>query len=826
MKRQTLALCASLGLAAMAFTASAQIDEIDGLLHSQFIEQDPLINARALEAMGAARGTVAKLNIPATAVAFEANIPLLGETLTIRMAPYSVRTADFRLIRQLPDGSYIDAEPKAPATMRGTIVEIPDSIVAGSIDEHGFQGVIMIPSEGLRFIAEPIVAIVDGTTRQHHLFYEDTDNLNPGGTCGTFGVVDPENIVDPEAGGVPRGAAGDCGGICIAEIACDMDIEWNNAYGGNGTAQIENIINTMNIQYENQVGITHVITTIIERTGPLNSDPYNSTNAGTILNEFSNLWNSTMGGVPRDVAEMFSGKNWSGSTIGLAAVGVVCNISSAYNIVQNIGGFGCRTDLSAHELGHNWNALHCGCPGNTMNSSLTCANVFAASSINSIANFRNSRTCLESFEAETAPLPFFDDFPVIAIDSGNWSGIDGVVINGVGINEPSGTLSLNISGSTEIRSGRMNAQFEDNLVVSYFFQRTGGGNSTEGGDDLVAEFFDNANQWIEFDRQLGSGPDMTSFEAVSVALPNSAEHSDLRIRFRNPSPNAGFDDWFVDDVTVDSVAAVPGPFNLISPANGATGIGLGPAFTWGASENATFYTIEVDDNADFMSPEFATTTPFTNASIPGSPLDQGTVYNWRITASNINGDTFGTPAVATFTTLANPPVLFFMFDPGVLIGEMLDPPVSQTPTLRWSESTAGVTYEIEIDDNDDFSSPEFTTSGDMFTLDMGNVPPAFEFDVPGGQLAAATQYYWTVSATNVGGTVVAAQGALTFITDGAGMPVCLGDCDDNGTVDFNDLIQMLFVFGTDPGDGCDANEDSTVDFNDLIATLFLFGPCP
>ncbi len=56
--------------------------------------------------------------------------------------------------------------------------------------------------------------------------------------------------------------------------------------------------------------------------------------------------------------------------------------------------------------------------------------------------------------------------------------------------------------------------------------------------------------------------------------------------------------------------------------------------------------------------------------------------------------------------------------------------------------------------------------------------------------------------------------------------VCLGDCDQSGTVDFNDLVSMLFLFGTDPGDGCDADESANVDFNDLVATLFLFGPCP
>jgi len=55
---------------------------------------------------------------------------------------------------------------------------------------------------------------------------------------------------------------------------------------------------------------------------------------------------------------------------------------------------------------------------------------------------------------------------------------------------------------------------------------------------------------------------------------------------------------------------------------------------------------------------------------------------------------------------------------------------------------------------------------------------------------------------------------------------CPGDCDESGVVDFNDLVSMLFEFGT-PGSvaGCDADGTGVVNFNDLVTALFLFGPC-
>ena len=56
---------------------------------------------------------------------------------------------------------------------------------------------------------------------------------------------------------------------------------------------------------------------------------------------------------------------------------------------------------------------------------------------------------------------------------------------------------------------------------------------------------------------------------------------------------------------------------------------------------------------------------------------------------------------------------------------------------------------------------------------------------------------------------------------------CTGDCDKNGTVNFADLVAMLFEFGT-PGSSqaCDADQSGTVNFADLVSALFHFGPCP
>ena len=55
--------------------------------------------------------------------------------------------------------------------------------------------------------------------------------------------------------------------------------------------------------------------------------------------------------------------------------------------------------------------------------------------------------------------------------------------------------------------------------------------------------------------------------------------------------------------------------------------------------------------------------------------------------------------------------------------------------------------------------------------------------------------------------------------------LCPGDCDGSGSVDFADLVSILFEFGGASGP-CDADNSGEINFADLVSALFLFGPCP
>ena len=81
-----------------------------------------------------------------------------------------------------------------------------------------------------------------------------------------------------------------------------------------------------------------------------------------MLTQFRNEWLQNQGGIRRDVAHLFTGKNIDGGTIGRAwDIGAICT-NRAYAFSQSdccSPNYACATDLTAHEIGHLWGGFHC-----------------------------------------------------------------------------------------------------------------------------------------------------------------------------------------------------------------------------------------------------------------------------------------------------------------------------------------------------------------------------------------------------------------------------------------------------------------------------------
>ncbi|MEM8679243.1 MAG: S8 family serine peptidase, partial [Planctomycetota bacterium] len=139
-------------------------------------------------------------------------------------------------------------------------------------------------------------------------------------------------------------------------------------------------------------------------------------------------------------------------------------------------------------------------------------------------------------------------FPIAVFDPTNWAFVDNATIDTVGIGEPSPPHAARLSGGTMIETVALDLSNVASFELAYFFQRTGGGESPDLGDDLIVEYRDISSTWVELERQLGGGPDMSMFEQRIVALPPAALHANSQMRFRNAANASAFDDWFLDDI--------------------------------------------------------------------------------------------------------------------------------------------------------------------------------------------------------------------------------------------------------------------------------------
>ncbi len=737
---------------------------------------------------------------------FGVDVVIEERAYRLELRRHSVRANGFRVLEVRGDGSIIELAPERVTTYRGGVVGVEGSVVAGWLSPEGLHAVVHLGDEREAVWIEP-----DGGLGGLHSVLRESERAVEPGVCE--GGIRERRDGARDAGG----GGGGCGGeLCIAEIACDTDVEFESAWAGSTVARIEAVINAVNVQFERDTGIRHEISTIIVRTGGAGTDPYDATEAGAVLTEFSTEWEDNQGGVVRDAAVLFSGKEFDGTVVGRAFVSSVCGLG--YGVMQDRPVFSRLTDLCAHELGHCWGADHCACAGDaetgyTMNERITGANRFhPVESMPQIVSFRDGAACLDGLESGTAVVPFSDDFDGVsppALDGVLWSGVDGAGSSTLGVNETSGTQSMHIGGDSQVRSARLDLSARQDISLAYDLQRGGGGAIPGLDDELVVEYRDNSGCWIELARHAGTDAAEQVFTACSHELPTAdAQHDSVRLRFRGTTISGG--DWFIDSVDLTSAPAQPGSTMLLTPSDGATEVRTDIRLDWNATAHTETYRLRVDDSPSFAVPmiDVQLTTP--GFSPPGG-LAAGTVLYWRVESSNAVGTTGSTPAVGSFTTFGTIPHSFDLLAPtgGAVVN-------TQTPTLSWGAAEGATSYRVLIDRFFDFFAP---------ILDEAVVSPesgVVTYEVAEGVLDDGSFYYWRIEAVNLMGSRTGLPFAASFSIDTAAL--CDGDANGDGVVDVNDISAVLFALGEGGGER-DVNSDGVVDVNDVAYVLFRLGGC-
>jgi hypothetical protein len=523
---------------------------LPALLALPALAQQSELETRANMAFSLAQSEISRVYVqglvgePVVAV-----LDLHGRPVVLQLAPHSVRAAGFQLLEQRADQSWVEVDPGPVTTYRGTIVELPGSRVAAGLTENGLYARFFLPdvlgreTGGEELWLEPLFPRVAGATPEQHVLYHREDVICAGDICGADLL--PGNVPAPVPPSDPVPPSGGYLTAQVAELACDGAYQFYQYWGGSvaGSNQIQSVIGAMNLQYETEVGMSHEITTILIRTSP--NQPYTSNDAFTLFEQFKAEWNANQTWVARDVAQLFSGPI-PGGIAGIGAIGSVCRPSEAYSFVQGgliYGQFQCSTDLSAHELGHNWNATHCPCPDSTMNAGITCTNTFSpVYSRPEIIAYRDSVGCLDS-GGGAGPMHVLlsDGFENGSLAAGGWTAQNGNVSLAKNAAR-SGAKGVRLKQTTWVERAVNTTGFP--VIRLEYSRRTAG---YEASERLFVEWWDGA-AW-----QLVESTGASAWGEQSVLLDAAAgNNAAFKVRFRT---NANMNNETAD---VDNVRVIDG----------------------------------------------------------------------------------------------------------------------------------------------------------------------------------------------------------------------------------------------------------------------------
>lgn len=181
---------------------------------------------------------------------------------------------------------------------------------------------------------------------------------------------------------------------------------------------------------------------------------------------------------------------------------------------------------------------------------------------------------------------------------------------------------------------------------------------------------------------------------------------------------------------------VVGPPELYTPEDEAVNQALKPLFQWERVEGAISYEINLSTSASFNQVDMGRRGILANSFSFIDELEIGTLYYWRIRASNNEGTSVWSETFS-FTTGGRGPTIPELVSPEDE-AVMIDLP----PTLVWNQSLRADSYLVQVSTNKNFIG---------YVVDAANVTDTtFEVD----DLDNYREYYWRVAAVNDSGRSV------------------------------------------------------------------------
>ena len=305
----------------------------------------------------------------------------------IQIVPHDLRSAGYQTIVQSEQGRR-ELPPVANTTYKGYNNNDPSLSVRLTIDQDFFYG--LIENEQQTFYIEPAWTFDTSLGHEMYVIYAEEDVLDLGHTCGND--HDHHNHDHREHNPTAPEAARMMMACYQLPVALAADFSIFSIYGSIANTQnfMVGVLNNVQTNYDDEFNDEidfEVAGFFISDCS--SCDPWtSSTNAGTLLDDFTNWGNSGGFGFSYGLASLWTNRDFSGTTVGVAWVGGVCS-SVEYNVLQRFTtNANTLRQLQAHEFGHNFNAFHdAGGSPFIMAPAVNGSSTWSTASINTINNF-------------------------------------------------------------------------------------------------------------------------------------------------------------------------------------------------------------------------------------------------------------------------------------------------------------------------------------------------------------------------------------------------------------------------------------------------------
>ena len=331
---------------------------------------------------------------------------------TTKLYPNNIRSGDYHVITQSKKGRKRKKGSQAK-TFSGYISKADAGSVSLTIDKDFIYGYFQ--AEGTTYYIEPLWYYIPGQPKNLFILYDERDAINDGkNTCAAIETAEKTEELAPQSKSETALRAATCYEI---ELAVASDYKMFQKYGSVTDVENHNIgvMNNVNTNFAGQFNwdISFLVMTpqyIVSASG---ADPWTaSTDVDDLINSFTQWGRGGGFGYSFDLGQLWSNRNFDGSTVGYAWIGVLCG-NSKYHILQDYtSNANSLRVLVAHEIGHNLSARH-DAPGSgfIMAPSINNTNAWSAASKTKVNNHIQSRIgiagCLSPCTATQPPVADF-----------------------------------------------------------------------------------------------------------------------------------------------------------------------------------------------------------------------------------------------------------------------------------------------------------------------------------------------------------------------------------------------------------------------------------